>query len=174
MRFRCTSLPAIAMTSPIMLMGGYLGNTDQWNAFNSDWQSLLKAEGIEYSHGKDLHHAAKQFQGWPCKRRDGFPLKAHRIVDQHLELGVTAILRQNDYKDLYKGQPNPRKLRKDSITTQILYVVSIDVVNAFFPPSGVLLLKGRHARGRSEQVRQRLWFARHSMHQACRSRPAGG
>jgi hypothetical protein len=30
-----------------MLMGGYLGNTDQWNAFNSDWQSLLKAECME-------------------------------------------------------------------------------------------------------------------------------
>lgn len=91
-------------------------------------------EGIEYCHGKDLHYAAKQFQGWPCKRRDGFRLKAHRIVDQHLELGVTAILRQNDYKDLYKGQPNPRKLREDSMTTHILYVVSVDVVDAFFHP----------------------------------------
>ena len=35
-------------------------------------------------------------------------------MDQRLELGVTAIIRQNDYKDLYKSQPNPGRLRVDS------------------------------------------------------------
>jgi hypothetical protein len=116
--------------SPIMLMGGYFGNDHQWDAFNSDWRSLLKSEGVESCHGKYLHYAAKQFKGWERKRRDDFRLKAHRIVDQRLEFGVTAIIRQNDYKDLYKSQPNPRKLRVDSKYVLLLRACLLRVESA--------------------------------------------
>jgi hypothetical protein len=40
--------------SLIMLMGGYLGNSNQWEAFNAAWDALLKSEGIKYCHTKHL------------------------------------------------------------------------------------------------------------------------
>jgi len=100
--------------SPIMLMGGYVGNTEQWDAFNQDWQDLLKSSGIESCHGKDLEHGAKQFKGWPREKRESFRLNANEIVERTLAFGVTAIIRQNDYDSLYRSAPNPQRLREDT------------------------------------------------------------
>jgi uncharacterized protein DUF3800 len=100
--------------SPIMLMGGYLANAEQWDAFNSAWEALLKSEGIQSVHGKDLEHSAKQFKGWSRQRRDAFRVKAAQVMALHLQLGVTAIIRQNDCDSLYKAQANPRRLRQDT------------------------------------------------------------
>lgn len=82
--------------SPIMLMGGYLGNTEQWAAFDNAWKSLLESEGIPYSHAKDLAQGRKQFKGWRRKRRVQFVEKASQLKALHLQLGVTAVLREND------------------------------------------------------------------------------
>ena len=101
--------------SPIMLMGGYLGNTDQWDAFDTAWKSLLRAEGIKFSHAKNLKNGTKQFKGWPPARRNALSIKQHELAIQHLQLGFTAIIRENDYRMLYKGQANPGKLRRDSM-----------------------------------------------------------
>ena len=40
--------------SPIMLMGGFVGDAEQWSAFDQDWQSLLTSNDIDFSHAKDL------------------------------------------------------------------------------------------------------------------------
>jgi len=99
---------------PTMLMGGYLANTEQWDAFNPAWEALLKSEGIQSCHGKDLEHSAKEFKGWSRQRRANFRVKAAQVTALHLQLGFTSIIRQNDYDSIYKAQPNPRKLRKDT------------------------------------------------------------
>ena len=100
--------------SPIMLMGGYMGNEDQWKAFDAAWKALLSKERIISCHAKPLFHGEAQFRGWPRERREKFRLKVDKIVCETLQFGFTAIIRENDYKQLYKGQPNPRKLREDS------------------------------------------------------------
>jgi hypothetical protein len=100
--------------APIMLMAGYLGNTEQWDAFNMAWQTLLKSENIEFCHAKNLEHSTKQFKGWSRERREKFRVKAYKVVAQILQLGVSAIVRRDDYDSYYKGKPNPRKLREDT------------------------------------------------------------
>jgi Protein of unknown function (DUF3800) len=100
--------------SPIMLMGGFLANEDQWKSFDKEWQSLLNSFGIPFSHAVDLKHRKKQFKGWPVKKSDEFVLAVNRIREEQLELAVTAIIRKDDYNSIYKSAPNPRKLRKDS------------------------------------------------------------
>jgi hypothetical protein len=96
--------------SPIMLMGGYLANDHQWDAFNDDWLRLLNSFGVKFCHGKDLEKGKKQFKNWPRKKRNALILEADRIVATHLELGVTAIIRANDYDAIYKSAPNPSRL----------------------------------------------------------------
>jgi Protein of unknown function (DUF3800) len=129
--------------SPIMLMGGYLGNTEQWDAFNAAWEALLKSEGIQFCHAKDLRHSAKQFKGWSRERREQFILKAYQVRTSHLQLGVTAIIRQNDYETLYKSQPNPRKLRQDTkygvLFRGCLLVVESAVVRLQLPTKDLTL-----------------------------------
>jgi len=100
--------------SPTMLMGGHLGNAEQWDAFNPAWEALLKSEGIRSCHAKDLWNRRKQFQGWSIQRRDAFILKAYQIIASTLEFGVTAIVRHDDYNSIYKAQSNPSKLRQDT------------------------------------------------------------
>jgi Protein of unknown function (DUF3800) len=100
--------------SPIMLMGGFLANTEQWESFNNEWQSLLKSFGIQSCHAVDLKHHTKQFKGWSVDKRKEFILEANRIIQEQLELGVTTIIRKDDYDSIYKSASNPQKLRKDS------------------------------------------------------------
>jgi Protein of unknown function (DUF3800) len=101
--------------SPIMLMGGYLGNEDQWKKFNSAWKAVLDSEGLTGCHAKALMHSAKEFQGWSRDRRSAFAVKAQEIISESLQFGFTSIIRQNDYNELYKGQPKTFKLREDTI-----------------------------------------------------------
>jgi hypothetical protein len=101
--------------SPIMLMGGYLGNEDQWKKFDADWKALLASEGVGGCHAKELIHSAKEFKGWGRQRRDGFLIKAAKVISDALEFGFTAIIRQNDYEEIYKGQPKTFKLREDTM-----------------------------------------------------------
>jgi hypothetical protein len=100
--------------SPIMLMGGFLANEDQWKRFNDEWHSLLNASGVQYCHGKELVQGTGQFKNCPINKRLAFQDEANRIILKHLELGVTAVIRQDDYDSIYKSAPNPQKLRKDT------------------------------------------------------------
>jgi hypothetical protein len=100
--------------SPIMLMGGFLASAEQWERFDSEWRSLLSSSGIQYCHGTELVHGTKEFRGWSYQRRLAFQEQANRIIPEYIELGVTAIIRKDDYNSIYKAAPNPKKLRKDS------------------------------------------------------------
>jgi uncharacterized protein DUF3800 len=82
--------------SPIMLMGGFLANTEQWESFNNEWQSLLKPFGIQFCHAVELRYRTKQFKGWSVDKRKEFILEANRIIQEQLELGVTTIIRKED------------------------------------------------------------------------------
>jgi hypothetical protein len=129
--------------SPVMLLGGHLANEQQWKAFDSAWKSLLDSEGVTSCHGKDLRHSAKQFKGWPRQRRDSFVRKSHKIVSETLECGFTAIIRKNDYNSLYKRQPNPHKLREDSMYGVLfrgcLLLVELAVTGNKVPPPDLRL-----------------------------------
>src|SRR5271166_3425584 len=119
--------------SPIMLMGGFLANEDQWKRFDSEWRSLLNASGVQYCRGKELVQGTKQFKNWPIIKRKAFQDDANRIIHKHLELGVTTVIRQDDYDSIYKSAPNPRKLRKDSkfgvLFSRMYFVYRVDSNN---------------------------------------------
>jgi hypothetical protein len=61
----------------------------------------------------------------------------------HLQLGVTAVIRQNDYENVYKSQRNPRKLRKDTkygvLFRGCLLVVEGAVVRLWLPTKDLTL-----------------------------------
>src|SRR5258708_23331957 len=46
--------------SPIMLMGGFLGNTEQWERFNDEWRVLFTTSGASRCLGTGVVHCAKQ------------------------------------------------------------------------------------------------------------------
>jgi hypothetical protein len=100
--------------SPIMLMGGFLASAKQWTRFNRKWRSFLKSSHLDYCHGKELVHRTKQFKGWSPEKCDGFVIEANRIIHEPLALGVTAVIRKDDYDSIYKAAPNPKKQRKDT------------------------------------------------------------
>lgn len=83
-------------------MGGYLGKEDQWKAFEVAWKALLNGEGVTVCHADWLMHSAKEFKGWSRDRRTGFLVKAQKAISESLQFGFTAIIRRNDYNELYK------------------------------------------------------------------------
>jgi len=135
--------------SPIMLMGGFLANTEQWKRFNKKWFALLKTSGLSYCHGTELAHGTKQFKGWPPSKRKAFQDEANLIILAHLELSVTAVVRKDDYDAIYKAAPNPKKLRKDTKFGLLFRGCLWAVLGAaeFFAPSSKTLGSGRDRLG---------------------------
>src|SRR5260221_7747840 len=66
--------------SPIMLMGGFLGNTEQWERFNDEWRFLLKNSLRSVFHWAELVHCKKEFKDWPLPHRQVFHDTAKRIM----------------------------------------------------------------------------------------------
>jgi hypothetical protein len=129
--------------SPISLMGGYLGKEDQWKAFEVAWKALLNGEGVTVCHADWPMHSAKEFKGWSRDRRTGFLVKAQKAISESLQFGFTAIIRRNDYNELYKGQPKTFKLREDTMYGILfrgcLLMVELAVTGNLVPPPDLRL-----------------------------------
>ena len=100
--------------SPIMTMAGYLGTASQWAGFEADWDALLRNGGVQHVHAVDLFKRAKQFKGWRPEAVNCFALSLERVINKHLELGFSVVIRDDDYRSLYKTGARPKKLPQDT------------------------------------------------------------
>jgi hypothetical protein len=125
-------------------MAGHLGNADQWKSFDAAWKALLHSEGITSCHAKDLRHSAKEFKGWSRERRETFEAKANKIIADNLQFGLIAVMRDDDYRQIYKRPANPYKLRQDSkyglLFRGCLQQIEYAVTQNIFPPAPDLRL----------------------------------
>jgi hypothetical protein len=65
-----------AHNGPVMLMAGFLGNTEQWSAFDRAWQSLLKSEQLKFCHAKNAGDALHLFE---LAKKEHLPPAAHLL-----------------------------------------------------------------------------------------------
>jgi hypothetical protein len=101
-------------TSPITVMSGYLGTAAQWQAFDSDWTALLQTAGVRHMHAVELFKRTKQFREWPAARINTFAAQLDGVIANHLQLGFSIIIRDNDYRRIYVEGARPPRSRLDS------------------------------------------------------------
>jgi hypothetical protein len=100
--------------SPISVMAGYVGTSEQWQAFETDWTALVRKAGVQHIHAVDLFKRTKQFKGWKAEDVNALAVSLDGVIAAHLQVGFSVIVRDDDYKNIYGAGPHPRRLAKDT------------------------------------------------------------
>jgi len=100
--------------SPISVMAGYLGTVTQWKRFEADWTALLRNAGVTHIHAVELFKRTKQFKGWKAEDANALAVSLDHVIARHLQLGFSVVIRDDDYKSIYKTGPKPRHFPKHS------------------------------------------------------------
>jgi hypothetical protein len=100
--------------SPISVMAGYVGTSEQWRAFEIDWTALVRKAGVQHIHAVDLFKRTKQFKGWKAEDVNALAVSLDGVIAAHLQVGFSVIVRDDDYKNIYGAGPHPRRLAKDT------------------------------------------------------------
>lgn len=74
--------------APVVVMAGFVGADDQWDAFDCQWKALLAREGISRLHMTDLSAGAGEFQGWESGRRDAVVHDFRQVI---IDAGIAGI-----------------------------------------------------------------------------------
>jgi hypothetical protein len=94
-------------------MAGFLGNARQWRKFEKRSGKLFDRYKVDVFHTIDVRRSDKDFEGWKVDRKIEFLDEFQHIINETLESGVAAFLRDDDYK-YYCGLPWPKRTRRDS------------------------------------------------------------
>lgn len=115
-------------SSPITVMAGYLATSEQWEAFDADWNSLVREAGVQHVHAVDLFKRTKQFKGWKAADANSLAIALDRVIAKHLPVGFAVVVRDDDYKNIYGAGWQPKRARKDT-----KYAVCFRACLAFVP-----------------------------------------
>jgi hypothetical protein len=97
----------------VSVMAGFVADARQWGKFEKRAGKLFKRFRVDIFHTIDVRRTDKDFEGWSVDRKIKFLDEFQHIINETLEHGVAAILRDEDYA-YYLGLPWPKKARKDS------------------------------------------------------------
>ena len=97
----------------LSVMAGFVPDARQWRKFEKRASKLFKRFHVDVFHTIDVRRTDKDFEGWSVDRKIEFLDEFQHIINETLEHGVSAVLREDDY-DYYLGLPWPKKVRKDS------------------------------------------------------------
>jgi hypothetical protein len=99
--------------APVAVMAGFIADARQWRKFEKRAGKLFARYRVDVFHTIDVRRTDKDFEGWSVNRKIEFLDEFHHIINETLEHGVAAILREDDYV-YYSRLPWPKKVRKDS------------------------------------------------------------
>lgn len=97
----------------LSVMAGFIADARQWRKFEKRAGKLFARYRVDVFHTIDVRRTDKDFAGWPVDRKITFLDEFHHIINETLEHGVAAVLREEDYA-YYLGLPWPAKARKDT------------------------------------------------------------
>jgi len=86
----------------------------------------------------------RSLKGWSRERRETFEAKANKIIADNLQFGLIVVMRDDDYRQIYKRPANPYKFRQDSkyglLFRGCLQQIEYAVTQNIFPPAPDLRL----------------------------------
>jgi hypothetical protein len=100
--------------SPAVLMGGFLAGAAGWAAYEKSLKYLLDSHGVGLFHAKKLRARRGEFAEWSDSQFRIFVTDFFKIVSTHLAYGFAASVTPRDYRNIYKAEGLPRKVRQDT------------------------------------------------------------
>ena len=99
--------------APVSAIAGFVGDARQWRKFEKRTGKLFKRFRVGVFHAIDVRRGHKDFEGWTVDRKIKFHDEFQHIINETLESGVVAFIREEDYK-YYLGLNWPKKGRHNS------------------------------------------------------------
>ena len=97
----------------VSAMAGFIGDGRQWRKYEKRTAKLFKRYGVNLFHAIDVRRGHGDFKGWSVDKKLKFHDEFQQIINETLEGGVAAFIRDEDYK-YYVGLNWPSKTRWDS------------------------------------------------------------
>lgn len=97
----------------VSAMAGFVSNARQWRKYEKRTGQLFNRCGVKVFHAIDVRRGHGDFKGWTVDRKIEFLDEFQHIINETLESGVSAFIRNDDYK-YYLGLSWPKKTRWDS------------------------------------------------------------
>jgi hypothetical protein len=99
--------------SPILVMGGAAATASQWQIFDRQWGAVLEREQLPYIHYVDLVSRRKIYRKYSTPEADHIGAELTSIALSTIPLTVSAVLRPDDYRSIYKVEAT-RRLNRNS------------------------------------------------------------
>jgi hypothetical protein len=97
----------------VSAMAGFVGNARQWRKYEKRTERLFRSYSVEVFHAIDVRHGHGDFKGWTVDRKIEFLDEFQHVINDILENGVCAFIRDEDYK-YYRDLYWPKQTRPDS------------------------------------------------------------
>jgi hypothetical protein len=114
----------------VSTIAGYIGEARQWRKYEKRAAKLFARYGVNVFHAIDVRRGHGDFKGWSVDRKLEFLDDFQHIINETLESGVAAFIRDDDYQ-YYLDLNWPRKARWDSkytIMFRACLAHSVDIV----------------------------------------------
>src|SRR5438093_1602268 len=73
-------------------MGGWLGESETWAAYEPQWQLLLKEAGVSEFHSSDFANREGEFVGWLDEKADNLLAGLLSVIRESKIYGLTTML----------------------------------------------------------------------------------
>jgi len=100
--------------SPATVVAGFGATAAQWVGCEKRLDRLFKDFGVTLFHATDFRGTKGDFEGWTLPQKAQFNSRFLQIVDDQLSFGVSGVVAPKNYKQHYRSQQFPRKVRPDS------------------------------------------------------------
>jgi len=94
-------------------MGGFVADARQWRKYEKRAGRLFARYRVQVYHAIDVRRGDGDFKGWTVDRKIKFLDEFQHVINDTLQSGVVAFVRDDDYK-YYAGLDWPKKVRSDS------------------------------------------------------------
>jgi len=99
--------------SVVTALAGYVADARQWRKYEKRAAKLFQRFNVNVFHAVDVKRGDKDFKGWTVDKKIEFLDEFQHIINDTLEFGVAAFVRNEDYS-YYRSLEWPRKARADS------------------------------------------------------------
>jgi Protein of unknown function (DUF3800) len=116
--------------SALSTIAGFVANARQWRKYEKRTARLFKRYDVNVFHAIDVRRGHGDFKGWTVDRKIEFLDEFQHVINDTLENGAAAFIRDDDYK-YYRGLVWPPKARPDSkytIMVRACLAHTVDVV----------------------------------------------
>jgi hypothetical protein len=100
--------------SPITVTGGLLARAEQWERFEDGFAKLQEQHGFRVWHSKKFRNRKGDFKGWTNVQLSNLYWDLAYLTNHDLTEAVTMTLKNDDFENIYRCEPKPKKVRFDS------------------------------------------------------------